>query len=117
MPTMLKLYKHFKLNEIDKAIDDINSDLERLAQWSEANSLVLNPIKSKFIALGSRKQVSEIKKCLSQNWNSKQKIVMVETVNGLGLTLESDLRFEKYINGLKYCIPFENILMLKSGKD
>ncbi|XP_026318090.1 uncharacterized protein LOC113228882 [Hyposmocoma kahamanoa] len=38
----------------------MNDDLERVAEWSARNALILNPMKSKFIVFGSKKQISNI---------------------------------------------------------
>ncbi|CAG4991028.1 unnamed protein product [Colias eurytheme] len=38
----------------------MNDDLERISDWSRKNALVLNPTKSKYLVVGSKKQLSHL---------------------------------------------------------
>jgi hypothetical protein len=45
----LQIYKTIKPSDTVNAVDRINEDLERVAEWSDTNGLVLNPDKTKYI--------------------------------------------------------------------
>ncbi|KAI8426383.1 hypothetical protein MSG28_005231 [Choristoneura fumiferana] len=55
-PSMLRR----RPDDTNSAVVRINEDLKRIIDWSDANCLVLNPNKSKYILLGSKKQVSKV---------------------------------------------------------
>lgn len=94
----IQLYLHCKPHDTHKAVENINSDLIRLTEWSDTNSLVLNPLKSKYMLLGSRKQVRIIKEYNPVIKIKKSSLNLVNTACSLGLILDSELHFEEYIN-------------------
>uniref|UniRef100_A0A2A4IZ43 Reverse transcriptase domain-containing protein n=1 Tax=Heliothis virescens TaxID=7102 RepID=A0A2A4IZ43_HELVI len=93
---------HFsrKADETSEAVQKINEDLQRVVEWSEENSLVLNPLKSKFMVLGSRNQVRTILTTNPALTVMGESIERVELVCNLGLTMDPELRFEAHINNV-----------------
>lgn len=76
---------------------DINQDLEQVSQWPTSNSLVLNPLKSKYMLIGTKLGLVKLR---DQHINIKVKGESVECVTeakNLGLTLDSHLRFETHV--------------------
>ncbi|XP_047038995.1 uncharacterized protein LOC124643913 [Helicoverpa zea] len=87
-------------DETSVAVQKINEDLQRVVEWSEVNSLVLNPLKSKFIVLGSRNQVRTILTTNPALTVMGESIERVELVCNLSLTMDPELRFEAHINNV-----------------
>lgn len=93
----LQLYFHFKPSDTEASIRKINEDLSRICAWSNDNCLVLNPIKSKFLLLGTKKQILEI---VSNGVDIKimgESMERVSEARNLGLLLDAHLRFENHI--------------------
>ncbi|CAH2230461.1 jg27414 [Pararge aegeria aegeria] len=61
----LQLYYHFEAENLDDAVRFVNADLGRIGAWSDRNSLVLNPLKSKYILFGSAKQLYKLRSDVS----------------------------------------------------
>ena len=55
-----KLYLSFSVKDADDVKALLTADLQRIAIWCCANSLLINPDKTKFLILGSRQMVSRI---------------------------------------------------------
>lgn len=53
----------FNRDDINQAVQSLNEDLSSIDAWSKYNSLVLNPSKSKYLILGSKKQISVFSQC------------------------------------------------------
>lgn len=93
----IQLYLSFNPSETQNAISKLNADLNNIAGWSKANTLVLNPSKSKYIILGSPRQIE----CI----NSKnptlnimgEPIGRVSEARNLGVHFDSSLHFESHI--------------------
>lgn len=49
-----QLYIYFYPKDYVNALAAVNEDLERIAQWSGNNSLVLNPDKTKYMLFGTK---------------------------------------------------------------
>lgn len=47
----LQIYKHFKVQDIDQAIGDVNSDIFQIVSWTKRHGLKLNPTKTKPIII------------------------------------------------------------------
>ena len=77
-------------NSLKKLNKHINRDLKLVAQWIRANKLSLNTGKTKIVIFKSRNR--KITKHLNFHI-SGQKIVPVDSVKYLGLTLQSDLHW------------------------
>lgn len=107
LPTVLKhckihmyaddtqLYHSFKPELINDAFIAINADLAAVHRWSNDNGLVLNPTKSQFMILGTKKQRSVMTDVqISINGNYLKR---VDEAKNLGLNLDSEIRFKNYI--------------------
>lgn len=93
----IQIYISSKPNDSQSAAVKLNEDLERIAAWAESNALVLNGSKSKYMVLGSKKQIRTI---CSQNIQISIKGEIVDQVHearNLGLLMDGELRFEKHI--------------------
>jgi hypothetical protein len=94
----LQIYTSFKPLETKTFVNKINYDLKNITQWSKDNGLVLNPAKTKFLILGSEKQINQISSSLPE---IKLDDVMIEPVNearNLGVRMDGKLRFEKHVS-------------------
>lgn len=92
----VQLYVSFRPNECDRAIKDLNEDLERIAEWSESNCLSLNPTKTKYLVFGTRQQLAQLPVTFDVRLMGEQ-IERVNEARNLGLTMDKDLRFEKHV--------------------
>ncbi|KAJ8714407.1 hypothetical protein PYW07_002632 [Mythimna separata] len=100
----IQLYISCKGDDTPLAVQRVNEDLARVVAWSERNSLVLNPLKSKFLVLGTRKQVAAIQSARPKVMIGGEEIEQVEQACSLGLILDPELRFEAHIkNVLRNC--------------
>ncbi|KAG7305787.1 hypothetical protein JYU34_009925 [Plutella xylostella] len=93
----LQLYLSGPPSDVNNTCDLINHDLDRISTWSNKNFLKLNPDKSKYIVIGTRKQVQTTN---NNNPNIKIAGVDIEQVTearNLGLTFDNYLRFEKHV--------------------
>lgn len=93
----LQVYISFPPQDSDVAVEKINNDLDRLADWSTANCMVLNPSKSKYLVIGSKKQVADITNQNPKIVIKSKQIEYVTEARNLGLVMDSHLKFEKHI--------------------
>lgn len=94
----IQLYISFDPSDTQIAVEKINSDLARIVNWSEQNTLVLNPDKTKYMLLGTAKQVNKIERENPVINVRGKKIERVSEARNLGVIFDENLRFEKYIN-------------------
>ena len=85
-------------NSLKKLNKHINRDLKFVVQWIRANKLSLNTGKTKIVIFKSRNR--KISKHLNFRI-SGQKIVPVDSVKYLGLTLQSDLHWKMHLTSLE----------------
>jgi hypothetical protein len=93
----LQMYISFKPDKTSSAVDKLNEDLDRVSQWSDQHNLVLNPTKSKYMILGSKKVIAKIaaqSPHVSMMGNCLDK---VPQARNLGLLMDEGLRFEDHI--------------------
>lgn len=95
-----QLYHSFDAKNTSAAVQILNSDLDRIVAWTKTNSLVLNPLKSKFMVMGSKKQITSIISAKPEVRIMGVNIERVEVACNLGLLIDPELRFESYVNGL-----------------
>lgn len=95
-----QLMKHIRPTETDVtlAISQINTDLEAVAGWSNDNGLIINPKKSVFIILGTKKQIAKVRGFEMDLRISGLPISEESQVKNLGIVMEESLRFEAHIN-------------------
>lgn len=86
------------------AAQKINEDLRNVAIWAENNSLLLNPTKSKYMVLGSKRAISTMRSAGPVVVIKGDNIERVNTATNLGLTMDPELHFEKHIlNCMRNC--------------
>ncbi|KAI5636771.1 reverse transcriptase (RNA-dependent DNA polymerase) domain-containing protein [Phthorimaea operculella] len=96
----VQIYIHTKPQDLAQSLQKLNSDLDSIAKWSTQNSLMLNPTKSKFMVLGSKKQVS---RCVMQAPNVTvlgTPVELVTQAKNLGIEMDSRLRFQAHIESI-----------------
>ena len=93
----LQLYLSFNHKDTISAVNQINLDLERISQWSDRNCLVLNPVKSKFMVMGTKSQIVKINSyspIIKINGND---LVCVAEARNLGVLMDNRLRFHSHV--------------------
>lgn len=93
----LQLYISFKPNETFSAVCSLNEDLAGIAEYCERNSLVLNPVKSKFLVLGTKKCIEKIIASKPQVTISGDCLERVTEARNLGLLFGASLHFENHV--------------------
>ncbi|CAG4973526.1 unnamed protein product [Colias eurytheme] len=94
----IQLYYSFHPNQTLDAITRVNSDLKDINTWSERNSLILNPSKTKFMILGNPYIINKINQYDINLIIKDRKIDRVHEARNLGIIFDENLRFEKHIN-------------------
>lgn len=114
-----QLYYSCKCEDVNKTIKDINSDLERVANFSKTNCLKLNAEKSKFIIIGSRQNLKKLKNTLVDPITIDNNIIdRVYEAKNLGVTFDEELSWIRHVNlsiakgygKLKHAYRFKNFL-------
>lgn len=93
----LQIYVTCKPNGVHSAVEKLNRDLSRVACWSEKNSLFLNPLKSKFLVLGTKHLISAI---VAQNPRvciADDDLSCVAEARNLGVLMDGLLHFENHV--------------------
>lgn len=94
-----QLYISGKVDEINSLINNINSDLNRIANFSLDNSLKLNEGKSTYIIIGSNQNIEKLNKMNLHNITINNKIIERETiVKNLGILFDENLNWNAEIN-------------------
>ena len=94
-----QLYITGKLTEINKLIQNLNEDLNRIANFSDNNCLRLNEGKSVFIILGSSYNMAKIKDLVLPPIKINNKNIKCETtVRNLGITFNETMSWDSEIN-------------------
>lgn len=93
---------YFSLNpaNCDEASKLINEDLAHIYEWSRRNSLILNPVKSKIMILGTKLQKLRIKSHYPKIYIAGEQIPEVDVARNLGLLMDSRLQFESHVSEL-----------------
>lgn len=100
----VQIYLSFKPDDISIATRKITDDLNRIHDWAGKNALMLNASKSKYIVLGSKKQVVKIISANPEIYILNQRLDKVSEARNLGIFLDSHLRFETHVlNLVKSC--------------
>ena len=114
-----QLYYSCKLENVNNTISDINSDLERISKFSKTNCLKLNAAKSKFIIIGSRHNLKQLKNTVLDPIKIDNKIIEREyEAKNLGVTFDEELTWTRHVNlsiakaygKLKHGYRFKNFL-------
>lgn len=93
----IQLYTSFKARDTPEAINKLNKDLCNIDHWCSQNNLLLNPSKSKFMLLGTKKTVTEIALQNPAVCLNSTPLERVVKARNLGLVMDENLRFEQHI--------------------
>ena len=93
----VQLYISAPPNDMKAALCKMGEDLDRIANWSDRNCLVLNAEKSKYLILGSKSQVQKIVSANPRVEIQGQHIASVHEARNLGLLFDSHLHFEGHL--------------------
>lgn len=93
----IQVYISCKPEETVGAINKLNEDLDRIAAWSNTNTLALNPVKSKFLIMGTVKQIDKILNQDPQVEILGQRVERVTEARNLGVQMDGEMRFEAHI--------------------
>ena len=114
-----QLYYSCNYENVNLTIKDINSDLERISTFSKKNCLKLNAEKSKFIIIGSRHNLKQIKNIQMDPIKIDNDIIEREyEARNLGVTIDEELTWIRHVNlciakaygKLKHAFRFKNFL-------
>ena len=75
----------------------LEEDLTRVASWCCVNSLLINPIKTKFLLFGTPQLLNRFSEGLSLNFLGKT-LHPVFSAKDLGVTIDSYLKFDEHIS-------------------
>ena len=92
----IQIYHSFSLDEAQHAADNINADLLKLYNWTQLNSLLINPNKSQNIMFGSRSLLRQLNS-LELHINNVI-IPYSASVRNLGVVMDSELTFSKNVS-------------------
>lgn len=94
-----QLYYSFKAKDTERAIKNVNDDLQNIYSWSEKNSLVLNPNKSRVLILGTKQQIKGVFDCNVKVSINNIVLEEVKTARNLGLVLDGEQKYVEHVNG------------------
>lgn len=92
----IQLYISFNPSKIHEAVNLLTNDLNRIAEWAESNTLVLNAEKTKFMVLGTSKQIKKVSELLPTIKIKDKPITRVYEARNLGVLLDQHIRFHKH---------------------
>lgn len=90
-----KLFLSVPSKEISEGIQAINSDLKEVVQWCCANHLLLNPIKTKALAIGVPQCLKNLQP-ISVSMLGKD-IEVIPATKDLGVIIDKHLNFNEHI--------------------
>ena len=94
-----QLYYTCKVEDANKTIAQINSDLENISNYSKRNCLKLNAGKSKYIIIGSRPNLRKLKNInLDEIKLGPDTIEREYAVKNLGIMFDEHLSWVKHVN-------------------
>lgn len=93
-----QLYYSFNPQDTDTAVININADLQAIDRWARENCLVLNPLKSKFMILGTKQQCSATVQQNPKISIGSDLIERVTKARNLGLIMDAELRFVEHVD-------------------
>ena len=83
----------------DSCLRQVAEDLQHVAEWCNANQLLINPGKTQFVLFGVRKLISKLHSNIAVPFLG-QDLVPVTFAKDLGVTLDSNLTFNGHIASL-----------------
>ena len=99
-----KLLLSFFIDNAEASSNFITEDLQRVATWCCANSLLMNPDKTKLLLLGTRQMLNEVPQNFHVTLLGKQ-IFPVSQAKDLGIILDASMTFDAHVtNVVSSCI-------------
>ena len=96
-----QIYYHFKLHQFANTISKANDDLNNIADYSERNCLNINAGKSKYIVIGSPKNLADAKKIVTDDVTIGGKKIERETeAKNLGVIFDEKFTWEQHVGKL-----------------
>ena len=94
-----QLYYSCKCEDVNGTIENINSDLSRISEYSKKNCLKLNAEKSKYIIIGSRQNLKKLKTIHLDPVRIDGKLIEREyEAKNLGITFDEELSWIRHVN-------------------
>ena len=94
-----KISLSFSVKEVSDAKHKLETDLRLVAEWCCKNSLLINPEKTKFLLVGTRKLLNSLSDDMSLNFLNKT-IVPVTSISDLGIILDRNLTYNEHTTQL-----------------
>lgn len=95
----LQLYTQASVDDLNRAVTDINADLDRISAWSRSFGIAVNPSKCQAIVLGSPRIISSVDLSLmAPIMYESEQILLVPKVKNLGLILDCGLTGEPQVS-------------------
>lgn len=92
------IFNHFKREDIDGVINDVNQDIIRLKRWSNENSMILNLDKTEAIIIGHPRILNTIDcDSLPKLTDGINVIQFKKSIKILGVTIDEHLNFKEHI--------------------
>lgn len=109
----LQLYSHFDHSEVNDAVRKINSDLDAIHIRSQNMGLLVNPVKTQVIILGTKHMLSKLDMAsISPITVNKTPISFSQHVTNLGLHITCDLAWDTHVAEISKKI-YSSMHMLK----
>ena len=94
-----QLYYSCKVENANSTIKDINSDLQKISDFSTKNCLKLNAEKSNYIIIGSRQNLKKLKDIQLDPIGIDNKVISREyETKDLGITIDEELTWVRHVN-------------------
>ena len=94
-----KLYISFPMKDIDIIAEQLTEDLRRIAAWCCANSLLINPDKTKLLLLGTRQMLRSAPEDFHVTLLGKQ-LHPVSSAKDLGVTIDASLTYDEHVSNV-----------------
>ena len=94
-----KLYISFPMKDIDIIAEQLTEDLRRIAAWCCANSLLINPDKTKLLLLGTRQMLRSVPEDFHVTLLGKQ-LCPVSSAKDLGVTIDASLTYDEHVSNV-----------------
>lgn len=91
-----QLYHSFKLDNLDTALNQMQTDLDIIADITLKHSLLINPSKSVVLVFGSKNKVQILKQDVKLKINEIE-IPIKEEIRNLGVVMDDSFRYKTHI--------------------